>query len=149
MKISAYTDVSLRAMLVLATLKEGEMLSSREIAAAVGTPFNHVSKTVSGLSRLGFVSVTRGRHGGARLNEAGRAATVGQVIRLLSTREDVADCMSPRGDCPLAGDCRLRHALNQAREAFLRELDDIVVAELPTRTQAKAIFATIGLHTAD
>ena len=73
----------------------------------------------------------RGRDGGSRLSQAGRLATVGQVLRQLDTRTDAADCVAPGGNCPLINECRLRAALARAREAFYRELDRVVVAELP------------------
>ncbi|MGO4492306.1 Rrf2 family transcriptional regulator, partial [Arthrobacter sp. 2YAF22_2] len=40
MKINAFADVSLRAMMVLAAAAEGELLTTQSIADAVGTPYN-------------------------------------------------------------------------------------------------------------
>ena len=38
------------------------------------------------LRELGLIDVERGRNGGSRLSSAGRAATVGQLLRQLDTR---------------------------------------------------------------
>ncbi|UCR88803.1 RrF2 family transcriptional regulator [Mycetocola spongiae] len=146
MKLSVFADVSLRAILVLAALEPGTTLSSRAIATAVGIPFNHVSKAVSGLARHGLVEVTFGRTGGARLSVAGRTASVGQILRLLDSRDDVADCVGDHATCPLIGECALRHALADAREAFYAALDHLVAASLPTPGQMTPVFATIGLR---
>jgi Rrf2 family nitric oxide-sensitive transcriptional repressor len=50
------------------------------------------------------------------------------------------------GSCPLVNECRLRGALGRAREAFYRELDDIVIASLPTPRQMAPVFQAIGLR---
>ena len=107
MKINAFADVSLRAMMVLAAVPDGSLLTTQSIADAVGTPYNHVSKAMAKLRELGVIDVERGRNGGSRLNDAGRRATVGQLLRLLNTRADPADCHSLNGDCPLINECRL------------------------------------------
>ncbi|QDW28804.1 Rrf2 family transcriptional regulator [Arthrobacter sp. KBS0702] len=146
MKINAFADVSLRAMMVLAAAADGEPLTTQSIADAVGTPYNHVSKAMAKLRALGLIDVERGRNGGSRLNAAGRAATVGQLLRALDTRTDPADCVAAAGTCPLITECRLRGALGRAREAFYRELDDIVVASLPTTRQMNPVFQAIGLR---
>ncbi|MET3206168.1 MULTISPECIES: Rrf2 family transcriptional regulator [unclassified Arthrobacter] len=146
MKINAFADVSLRALMVLAAAPGGTLLTTQNIADAVGTPYNHVSKAMAKLRTLGLIDVERGRSGGSRLSSAGRRATVGQVLRDLDTRTDAADCVTPGGDCPLIRECRLRAALARAREAFYRELDAVVVAELPGSRQMAPVFQMIGLR---
>jgi Rrf2 family transcriptional regulator, nitric oxide-sensitive transcriptional repressor len=146
MKINAFADVSLRALMVLAAAPDGDLLTTQSVADAVGTPYNHVSKAMARLRVLGLIDVERGRNGGSRLSAAGRRVTVGQVLRQLDTREDPADCIAPGGNCPLINECRLRAALARAREAFYRELDDVVVADLPGSRQMAPVFQMIGLR---
>lgn len=146
MKINAFADVSLRAIMVLAAAPGGGLLTTQDIADAVGTPYNHVSKAIAKLRELGLVEVERGRRGGSRLSSAGRSATVGQLLRQLDTRTDPADCVAAAGSCPLINECRLRGALSRAREAFYRELDDVIVASLPTTRQMAPLFQSIGLR---
>jgi Rrf2 family nitric oxide-sensitive transcriptional repressor len=146
MKINAFADVSLRAMMVLAAAPGSSLLTTQSIADAVGTPYNHVSKAMAKLRELGLIDVERGRNGGSRLSSAGRAATVGQLLRLLDSRLDLADCVADAGACPLINECRLRAALSRAREAFYRELDDVVVASLPTPSQMAPVFQAIGVR---
>lgn len=146
MKINAFADVSLRAIMVLAAAPDGSLLTTQSIATAVGTPYHHVSKAMARLRIFGLIEVERGRLGGARLSSVGRTATVGQVLRHLDTREDPADCISPAGNCPLIHECVLRTAMSRAREAFYRELDDVVVAKLPGSRQMAPVFQMIGLR---
>lgn len=146
MKINAFADVSLRALMVLAAAPDGDLLTTQSVADAVGTPYNHVSKAMARLRMLGLIDVERGRNGGSRLSAAGRRVTVGHVLRQLDTRENPAECISPSGNCPLINECRLRSALARAREAFYRELDDVVVAELPLARQMEPVFQMIGMR---
>jgi Rrf2 family transcriptional regulator, nitric oxide-sensitive transcriptional repressor len=143
MRLNAFSDVCLRAMMLLAAAPEGELLTSQAIADGVGTPYNHVSKAIIKLRELGLVEVTRGRTGGAALSSRGRTATVGWLLRELNERPDVVDCESVHGNCPLSNDCGLRAALRRAREAFYRELDDLVIASLPTEKQMEPVFVTL------
>lgn len=143
MRINAFSDVCLRAMMLLAAAPEGELLTTQAITDGVGVPYNHVSKAVMKLRSLDLVAVTRGRAGGAAISPAGRTATVGWLLRQLDGREDLVDCESPHGDCPLNHDCGLRSALRRAREAFYRELDDVVISELPNPKQMGPVFVNL------
>lgn len=146
MKINAFADVSLRALMVLAAAPGGTLLTTQNIADTVGTPYNHVSKAMAKLRNLGLIDVERGRTGGSRLSHAGRIATVGQILRQLDTRTDAAECVAPSGNCPLIEECKLRAALSRAREAFYRELDGVVIADLPASRQMAPVFELIGLR---
>lgn len=146
MKINAFADVSLRALLVLAAAPDGALVTTQSIADAVGTPYNHVSKAMAKLRILGMIDVERGRNGGSRLSSAGRTATVGQLLRQLDSRQDPADCIASGRACPLITECRLRAALARAREAFYRELDGIEIASLPTARQMAPVFEMIGMR---
>jgi len=144
-RINAFSDVCLRALMLLCAAPGDELFTTQAIADGVGTPYNHVSKAVLKLRSLGLVEAVRGRGGGVRISAAGRRMTVGALLRQLDAREDLVDCESPNGDCPLNHDCGLRGALRRAREAFYRELDDLVISSLPHESQMGPVFVT--LHT--
>ncbi|MCW4466866.1 Rrf2 family transcriptional regulator [Glutamicibacter sp. MNS18] len=131
MRLSAYTDVCLRTLMVLGA-RGGQRLTSREISELIDIPYNHVTKAVLELGNLGALDVTRGRYGGASITEAGLRMSLGELLRTLDWREDVVDCTTHDAlrDCPLSGGCRLRSALRQARDAFYNSLDSLTVAEV-------------------
>ena len=145
MRISAFSDVCLRVLMLLAEPSELDLTTARVIAERVGTPYNHVSKAIIRLRELGLVDVVRGRSGGVRLSAEGRQATVGALLRRLDTRTDVAACETPHGPCPLLAGCGLRSALGRAREAFYAELDAVVVSSLPHGTLTGPVL--VGLTT--
>lgn len=131
MRIRAFDDLVLRVLMLLNSPDGGgQMMTTRAIAESVATPYNHVSKAITGLRRLGLIESQRGRNGGVSLTATGRNATVGAVLRALDDREDVPDCRSAKGDCVLLPSCGLRLALHCAREAFYQELDDVRIRAL-------------------
>ena len=59
MRLTAFSDVSLRIMMLLSSLQEGEKLSTQRISEGVGTPYNHVAKSVAFLVNQGLLESTR------------------------------------------------------------------------------------------
>lgn len=144
MRINAFSDVCLRIVMVLCAAPENRLVTTRDIAGQVDTPYHHVSKAIIRLRELGLVEAVRGRAGGVRIADAGRRATVGWVLRQLDTRVDLADCETADGDCPLIGGCGLRAALSSAREAFYAALDDVVIASLAPERSGQPVALTLG-----
>lgn len=149
MRINAFSDLCLRLLMVLSAARGDRLLTSRALADAVDTPYNHVSKAVIRLRELGLIDVVRGRSGGARITELGRTVSVGWLLRRLDTRVDVADCVTEAGICPLNHDCGLRAAFGRAREAFYAELDDVRIASLPHAEQMGPVFVALGARPDD
>lgn len=116
--------------MVLSSIPENELPTTRELAEMVGTPYNHVSKAVLKLRQMGLVEAIRGRSGGVRISPDGKKATVGRVLRALSEHTDTAACQTDMGECPLVHECGLRGALNHAREAFYASLDNVSIYSL-------------------
>ncbi|MGO3639762.1 RrF2 family transcriptional regulator [Glutamicibacter arilaitensis] len=142
MKLSAFTDVCLRTIMVLATPGTGQ-LTSREISESVGVPYNHVAKAVLELRTLGILQVTRGRNGGAMLTGAALESSLGGLLRKLDKRTDIVDCSDhdAQSNCPLAGNCRLRAVFRQAREAFYASLDALKIQDICPTSPAASFTA--------
>ena len=144
MRLTAFSDVSLRVLMLLSGL-EGEQISTQKIAEGIGTPYNHVAKSVAFLANLGLVESTRGRTGGVRLSEAGARATVGQVLRASEGDIPMVECEGGANDCPMRHACSLKKILANAREEFFKVLDPVVISELPNEKQMGPVFLELGL----
>ncbi|WP_185173554.1 Rrf2 family transcriptional regulator [Rothia nasimurium] len=144
MRLTAFSDVSLRVLMLLSGL-EGEQISTQKIAEGVGTPYNHVAKSVAFLANLGLVESTRGRTGGVRLSEAGARATVGQVLRASEGDIPMVECEGGANDCPMRHACSLKKILANAREEFFKILDPVVISKLPNEQQMGPVFLELGL----
>lgn len=131
MRMTAFTDISLRIVMRLAVVDGEELLTTRAVAGALAVPYAHAAKAVARLSELGLVETRRGRGGGLQLTAAGRDVTVGSIARRLEGGEhDVVGCEDAALPCPLRTVCRLRGALRQAQEAFYASLDTVTVTAL-------------------
>lgn len=144
MRLTAFSDVSLRILMLLSGL-DGQKVSTQTIAEGVGTPYNHVAKSVAFLVNMGLLESTRGRTGGVLLSDAGRAATIGQVLR--ATEGDIAmvECEGGSTDCPMRHACSLKGILANAREEFFKLLDPVVISQLPSERQMSPVFVELGL----
>lgn len=143
MQLTRFTDLGLRAVMLLAAGESNDRrVTSRMIAAGAGASEHHVAKAVSRLVDLGMVNARRGRVGGLELTDAGRDASIGWLIRQLEGDREVVEC---GGDdpCPLIAACRLRRALNDAKEAFYSELDRHTVADLAGSPSLPIVLQTI------
>ena len=66
MRLTAYTDYSMRVLMYLA-LKEDGLATISEIATSYSISKNHLMKVVDQLGLTGMVETGRGRNGGLRL----------------------------------------------------------------------------------
>ena len=133
MRLTDYTDYSLRVMLYLAVRDEG-LATIQDISDAYGISKNHLMKVVQRLGELGWVETVRGRNGGLRLFEHSGSLTVGEVVRATESDFALVGCFPDDGgshrDCVIQSHCRLKSALEMARHAFLSELDRHTISEL-------------------
>ncbi|KAA0086654.1 Rrf2 family transcriptional regulator [Mycolicibacterium sp. P9-64] len=140
MQLTRFTDLGMRALMLLAASEPGEhRVTTRQIAMHVGASENHIAKAVSRLAELGLVHARRGRVGGLTLTDAGRDVSIGWLIRELEGDRDVVDC-DGAVVCPLISGCRLRRALADAKNAFYAELDRYTVTDL-VRTPALQLMS--------
>ncbi|RKU03165.1 Rrf2 family transcriptional regulator [Burkholderia sp. Nafp2/4-1b] len=133
MRLTDYTDYSLRVMLYLAVRGEG-LATIQEISDAYGISKNHLMKVVQQLGELGWVDTVRGRNGGLRLFPDSLKLTVGQVVRATESDFALVGCFPTDGTesrgCVIESQCRLKGVLAAARDAFFAELDRHTVGEL-------------------
>ncbi|MFI7442005.1 RrF2 family transcriptional regulator [Nonomuraea indica] len=143
MRLTAFTDISLRIVMRLAVSGRDELVTTRAVAELLVVPYTHAAKAVARLSELGLVETRRGRGGGLQLTEAGRQASVGGIVRSLEGGGDVVGC-DDDPPCPLRAACRLRAALREAHEAFYASLDTVTVGSLVAAPTGPALLSLAG-----
>jgi len=125
MKLTRYTDYSLRVLMHLAAQPE-RVWSIAEMAQAHRISENHLMKVVFELGRAGLLKTTRGRGGGVALARPAADIRVGDVVRLTEGDCALVDCTG----CVLAPGCRLTGLLGAARRAFYAVLDGQTIGDL-------------------
>jgi len=129
MRLTAFTDYSLRVLIHVACAPEGRATIA-QVARAFDISEHHLVKVVHLLGREGLLLNTRGRNGGLALARHPTAINVGAVVRLTEGRDVPAECFEEAGRCAIAPVCRLASVLREALAAFHRALDGYTLADL-------------------
>ena len=139
MRITRYTDYSLRVLMYLA--HKGETLSTiAEIATSYDISKNHLMKVVQELNSKGYLIATRGKNGGLRLNGKPEDINVGALIRETEQELELVECFGNNNHCVITPVCLLRTALAEALDAFFAKLDQFTLADLvPQKNAAEMI----------
>jgi Rrf2 family nitric oxide-sensitive transcriptional repressor len=148
MKLTAYTDYTLRTLMHLGLNRE-RLVTIQDIAQLHGISKNHLMKVVHQLGLSGVVETVRGRHGGLRLACEPAAVNIGVVVRGTETDFFMAECFERENNsCAYAPACALKKILGKATAAFLQVLDGVTLADLLARGERRAAgmqaLATIG-----
>lgn len=141
MRLTAFTDFGLRALMRLASEPE-RSFTTDEIATEFEISRHHLTKVVQELASAGFVSTQRGAGGGFRLARSSGSITLGEVVRALEREQPLVECFrADGGACVLTPSCRLRKRLAAARDAFLRELEATTLADCawPTAPRSRPL----------
>jgi Rrf2 family nitric oxide-sensitive transcriptional repressor len=130
MRLTVYTDYSLRLLMYLAVKDDG-LATISEIAKSYGISKNHLMKVAYQLGVAGYVETVRGRGGGLRLAKPVEAIGLGDVVRRTEPDMALVQCFQPvEAPCAIRPACVLRRALERAGSAFLDVLDGYSLADL-------------------
>lgn len=131
MRLTNYTDYSLRVLIYLASKPLDELSNITEIAEAYGISRNHLSKVIHELGRFGFIHTIRGRGGGIKLAVPPEEINIGIVVRQIEDDFKLVECFSDGpSNCVISPVCGLRHVLNRALTAYLTVLDGYTLADI-------------------
>ncbi|MFN2746845.1 MULTISPECIES: nitric oxide-sensing transcriptional repressor NsrR [Bacillus] len=131
MKLTNYTDYSLRVLIFLASKNSNELVNIKDIADTYSISKNHLMKVIYELGKLGYVETIRGRNGGIRLGKAPEQINIGEVIRKTEDDFDLVECFNKeKNNCILSPTCGLKHVLNKALSAYLEVLDQYTLQDI-------------------
>ena len=127
-RLSLYTDFSLRLLVYLAGVTDGKPVSAGVIAEKYRVSAHHMHKVAQGLRKLGYIESLSGRNGGLRLAVPADSLRIGDVVEAMEGRGHLVDCA--KGPCALHGACSLKGALDRAERGFLDELRKYTLADV-------------------
>jgi len=135
MRLTAFTDYSLRVLMFLAA-EPDRRATVAEICTAYDIKVNHLTKVVHHLAKRGWVSTVRGKGGGLTLALPAEQIRIGEVVRDTEGQDEMAECFSnDAGHCAIARHCQLRGVLAEAVEAFHAVLDRYTLADITANRQ--------------
>jgi Rrf2 family transcriptional regulator, nitric oxide-sensitive transcriptional repressor len=148
MKLTAFTDYSLRVLMYLAS-QPASRATIAEIAQVFDVSEHHLTKVVHGLGKNGWLANVRGKGGGLELAMPPELIGVGRVVRQTEGPSMLAECFSKdHSDCSIETICRLRSVLAEAGRAFYDVLDHYTLADLVENRQslAKVLFVDLPVR---
>jgi Rrf2 family nitric oxide-sensitive transcriptional repressor len=129
-RLTVYTDFSLRILMFLA-IKEDGLATIAQIAGAYRISKNHLMKVAHQLGVAGYIETVRGKGGGLRLARRPGDIVLGEVVRRTEPDMALVPCFEGAdGQCVIFRGCALRDVLGEARDAFLAVLDRCTLADL-------------------
>ncbi|MDN7226665.1 Rrf2 family transcriptional regulator [Planococcus liqunii] len=131
MRLTMYTDYSLRVLIYLASTEEDKLSTIQEISDAYNISKNHLMKVTFELGKAGFIHTVRGRGGGIRLADLPENINIGTVVRRMEDDFHLVECFDMEHNrCPIAPVCGLRGVLGKALHAYLAVLDEYTLEDL-------------------
>ena len=138
MQLNRFTDFGMRILMYLTQHDRALPVTIGEIATQFDVPHNHLIKVANKLSKMGWITAVRGRHGGLRLAVKPSDLKLGYVLKTLEDHDQLIDCNTP--PCPLNRCCGLQSALNEGIRAFYSKMDEYTLADVTSQQTGDIII---------
>ena len=141
MQLTLHTDYALRVLIYL-TIQPEKTVTIDEITDYYEISRNHLVKVVHNLSSKGFISTSRGKHGGMQLSRPPEDISIGDVVRQIEANFDIVECFNNDNmKCRVLPICNLKSVLQTANDQFLSYLDQYSLADaVKPNAQLKRMF---------
>lgn len=140
MKLSVRGEYALRALLVLGLNYDREVVRIQTISEQQNIPKRFLEQILNDLKTLGVVESRRGVTGGYRLARPPEFVTLAAVIRHIEGPLAPVSCVSARFyekcSCPDESKCAIRSVMKEVREAIVKILENVTVAQMCERVKA-------------
>ena len=139
MKLSTRGEYALRALLVLGLDYGPHVVRIQTISEDQKIPKRFLEQILNDLKSAGVVESKRGVAGGYRLARPPQNITLATVIRHVEGALAPISCVSERFyekcSCPDEARCAIRSVMKEARDAVVRVVESVTVAELCERAK--------------
>lgn len=141
MQLTKQTNYGLRILMYCAARDESVRLG--DVARFYGMSETFLHKVLLVLRDAGFVITMRGRTGGLKLARPAKDIRVGDVVRAMEERIELAECFRADSGCPLEQSCGLNEALHGALDAFFTVLNSYTIADITDERANINVLATL------
>jgi Rrf2 family protein len=139
MKLSTRGEYALRALLVLGLNYGPHVVRIQKISADQNIPKRFLEQILNDLKSAGVVESKRGITGGYRLARPPQEITVAVIIRHIEGALAPVSCVSERFyekcTCPDETRCAIRSVMKEARDAVVKIVERVTIAELCERAR--------------
>lgn len=141
MKLSVRGEYALRALIVLGLdyLEDDSVVRIQEISKRQNIPKRFLEQILNDLKSVGILESKRGVTGGYRLRTPPDRVTLAEVIRHIEGPLAPVSCVSERFyekcSCPNEDKCAIRSVMKEVRDAIVKILETVTVAQLCERVR--------------
>ena len=139
MKLSLRGEYALRALVVLGLNYDRSVLRIQAISEQQNIPKRFLEQILNDLKSAGVVESKRGVAGGYRLSKPPEEISLAVVIRHIEGPLAPVSCVSEkfyaRCSCPDESKCGIRNVMKEVRDAIVKILENVSVAELCNRVK--------------
>ncbi|NBR84477.1 MAG: Rrf2 family transcriptional regulator [Proteobacteria bacterium] len=139
MKLSVRGEYALRALLVLGLNYDRDVVRIQTISDQQNIPKRFLEQILTDLKSLGVVESRRGVTGGYRLARPPEFVSLAAVIRHIEGPLAPVSCVSERFyekcSCPDESKCAIRSVMKEVREAIVKILENVTVAQMCERVK--------------
>ncbi len=142
MKLSVRGEYALRALIVLGLdyIEDDSVVRIQEISTRQNIPKRFLEQILNDLKSAGLLESKRGIAGGYRLKRPPEKISLAEVIRHIEGPLAPVSCVSERFyekcSCPNEDKCAIRSVMKEVRDAIVRILEDVTVAQLCERVKS-------------
>lgn len=129
MRITTYTDYSIRVLMYLA-LKGDRQSTIQEISESYDISRNHLMKVVQQLGRKGYLAAMRGKNGGLLLKRPAESIKIGALVKDMEHDLALTECFGNSNRCAITPACCLKGVFAEALTAFFDTLDTYTLADI-------------------
>ncbi len=137
MKLSLKGEYALRALLVLGLNYDQPVIPITAISQQQNIPKRFLEQILNDLKSAGLVRSKRGVAGGYQLARSPQDISLASVIRHIEGALAPVSCVSERFyekcSCPDESRCAIRSVMKEVREAVVKIVEKVTVAELCER----------------
>ena len=141
MKLSVRGEYALRALIVLGLdyIEDDSVVRIQEISKRQNIPKRFLEQILNDLKSAGIVESKRGVAGGYRLRVPPDRVTLAEVIRYVEGPLAPVSCVSERYygrcSCPDEEQCGIRSVMKEVRDAIVKILENVTLAQLCERAR--------------
>ena len=141
MKLSVRGEYALRALIVLGLdyIEGDSVVRIQEISTRQNIPKRFLEQILNDLKSAGMLESKRGIAGGYRLKRDPENITLAEVIRHIEGPLAPVRCVSERFyekcSCPNEDKCAIRSVMKEVRDAIVKILEDVTVAQMCERVK--------------
>ena len=130
MHLSKFTDYSFRILIYLGN-NQNKLFTVDELSKILNLSTHHIKKIIYKLAKNGYISSSKGRNGGIKLELDPKSINLGKLLEITEDNLNILECFSTNNTCGFNNNCKLKPVINNALNSFVCEfykytLEDIL-----------------------